>query len=116
MRDIQTRDDIQVLVDSFYGRVRTDALLAPVFAHVDWPHHLPVMYNFWSSMLLGDRSYAGNPFQKHIGLAIDHAHFAQWLVLFKATVHEHFEGAMATEAISRAESIAGLFQHKLREY
>lgn len=26
---------------------------------------LPIMYNFWSSMLLGDQSYRGHPFKKH---------------------------------------------------
>ncbi|MGC1244127.1 MAG: group III truncated hemoglobin, partial [Chryseosolibacter sp.] len=58
--DIINREDIKLLVDSFYEKVQADALLAPVFNHVDWPHHLPIMYNFWSSMLLGDQSYRGN--------------------------------------------------------
>src|SRR5690606_7509111 len=113
MKDIQTREDIQLLVDAFYEKVQYDDLLSPVFSHVDWPHHLPVMYNFWSSLLLGDRSYQGNPFQKHQSLAIGKAHFAAWLRLFTLTIDEHFEGAVATEAKERAQSIAGMFQYKL---
>jgi len=87
--DIATREDVKVLVDRFYDKVKEDELLGPVFSHVDWPHHLPIMYNFWSSMLLGDQSYRGNPFQKHISLPIDNKHFNQWLKLFRETVHEH---------------------------
>lgn len=113
IKDITSRDDIKVLVDSFYQKVNSDELLAPIFSHVDWPKHLPIMYNFWSSMLLGDQSYMGNPFQKHVHLAIDAAHFNTWFELFTQTVDEHFAGPKADEAKSRAQSIAGVWQHKL---
>ncbi|MBL7846756.1 MAG: group III truncated hemoglobin [Cyclobacteriaceae bacterium] len=111
--DIQNREDVQLLVDRFYDQVRRDSLLFPVFAHVDWPAHLPTMYNFWSSILLGDGSYLGNPFQKHIGLAISGEHFDRWLELFTGTVRGNFEGARADEAVARANSIAMLFRHRL---
>jgi len=111
--DIQSREDIQTLVDSFYAKVFVDPLLAPVFASVNWPHHKPIMYNFWSSILLGDQSYQGNPFQKHIPLVIDQNHFSRWLELFTQTVDENFEGEKANEAKQRAYSIAGIFQSRL---
>ena len=113
MQDIESRKDIEILVSTFYNKVRHDPLLAPVFAHVDWVHHLPVMVDFWSSILLGDMRYQGNPFQKHIGLPISAAHFEQWLKLFISTVDDGFAGPRADEARLRAKSIAGLFQHKL---
>ncbi|MBS1951862.1 MAG: group III truncated hemoglobin [Bacteroidetes bacterium] len=112
--DITDRESIITLVDRFYEKVRQDDLLSPVFSHVNWPTHLPVMYNFWSSMLLGDQSYQGNPFQKHIHLPIQTIHFNRWLLHFKNTVDEHFSGAMAAEAKMRAESIASLFRHRLK--
>jgi hemoglobin len=111
--DIATRNDVVKLVDLFYEKVKQDDLLSPVFAHLNWPDHLPIMYNFWSSILLGDRSYLGNPFQKHQGLAITPPHFERWLHLFNETVNTHFEGPIATEARSRANSIASLFQYKM---
>ena len=111
--DILTREDIKLLVDRFYDKVQSDPLLGPVFSHVDWPHHLPTMYNFWSSMLLGDQSYRGNPFQKHLPLAIDGQHFDQWLKLFTETVDHHFSGEKAEEIKMRARSIAGVFQLRL---
>ena len=111
--DITTREDIKILVDNFYEKVQADDLLGPVFSHVNWPHHLPIMYNFWSSMLLGDQSYRGNPFQKHLPLPIQPAHFQQWLKLFRNTVDENFEGDKADEVKMRAESIAGIFQVRM---
>jgi hemoglobin len=111
--DIVTRKDIEILVDSFYGRVNTDPLLAPRFSHVDWQKHLPVMYNFWSSMMLGEQSYRGNPFEKHLNLPIGQEHFSKWLELFTETVDQHFEGNKAEEIKMRAQSIAQVFQHKM---
>jgi hemoglobin len=114
MTDIISRKEVEVLVNTFYDRVRADELLAPVFAHVDWPHHFPIMYNFWASILLGDMSYNGSPFSKHVGLAITSDHFTRWLKLFVENVDAEFKGPVADEAKNRAQTIANLFQHKMR--
>lgn len=113
MNDIVVRDDVKKLVDTFYDKVRADALIGPLFSHVDWPHHLPIMYNFWSSMLLGDQSYRGNPLQKHLPLPLQRDHFDRWLKLFTETVEENFSGDKAEEVKMRARSIAGIFQVKM---
>ena len=113
VRDIEQREDIKIMVDKFYEKVKLDSLLGPVFSNVDWPHHLPIMYDFWSSMLLGDQTYKGNPLQKHLALPIQREHFSRWLVLFKETVDENFEGEKAEEVKMRADSIAGIFQYKM---
>jgi hemoglobin len=112
--DIASRTDIVTLVDSFYEKVRADNLLAPLFSHVDWPKHLPVMYDFWSSMILGDQSYHGNPFQKHLHLNLKSAYFDLWLSLFYQTVDERFSGWNADEIKVRAKSIAEVWQHKMK--
>jgi hemoglobin len=111
--DIANRNDIKNLVNSFYDKVKADDLLGPVFSHVDWPHHLPIMYDFWSSMLLGDQTYKGNPLQKHLPLPINSDHFNRWLALFTETVNENFTGEKAEEVKMRAHSIAGIFQHRM---
>lgn len=112
-QDIKSRDDIQSLVDKFYDKVQKDELLSPVFSHVDWPSHLPTMYDFWSSMILGDQSYRGNPLQKHLPLAIAPRHFDQWLKLFHETVDQLFSGDRAEEIKMRSQSIAGIFQVRM---
>jgi len=112
-QDIQSRSDVEILVNEFYKKVNADELLAPVFAHVDWPKHLPIMYNFWSSILLGDMSYSGSPLAKHMNLPITKEHFTRWLELFTATVDSLFRGFNASEAKTRALTVSNLFQHKM---
>lgn len=111
--DIVAHAEVKVMVDLFYEKVKCDELLGPLFGHIDWAHHLPIMYNFWSSMLLGDRSYRGNPLQRHLHLPIDRNHFQRWLMLFKETVDENFQGEKAEEVKIRATAIAGVFQMKM---
>lgn len=115
--DIANESDIKRLVDSFYAKVDADALLRPIFtdvAGVDWQEHLPIMYQFWSSMLLRTNTYSGRPWPKHAVLPINAAHFARWLELFRATVDEHFAGPKAIEAKNVAASIADTFQNRLQ--
>ena len=60
--DIRDRRDVACLVNLFYDRVRRDDMLGPVFddiAHVDWPTHLPLMYDFWESVLFGTATFKG---------------------------------------------------------
>lgn len=116
--DIATEADVRLLVDTFYAKVNQDALLAPVFngfANVDWPQHLPKMYDFWSGLLLGTSRYLGRPFPKHMPLPIDITHFQQWVALFQATVNELFAGPTAEEAKLRGQAIAQVFEARLRE-
>ena len=83
---------IRAVVDDFYGRVRQDAMLGPVFeAHIDdWGPHLNKMYGFWSTVLLGDRQYTGNPFVKHQAVPeLSAGHFERWLNLFAETLKSH---------------------------
>ena len=112
-KDIENRHDIELFVNRFYDKVKDDELLGPVFKNLNWPHHLPIMYNFWSSLLLGDQTYSGNPLQKHLSLDIDSKHFEQWLKLFTQTLDENFWGEKATEAKLRAQSIAHIFQLRM---
>lgn len=111
--DIICRDDINKLVSIFYSKVQQDELLAPIFIAVDWAHHTPLIIDFWSMILLGDKTYRGNPFSKHINLDIKKEHFTRWLWLFNQTVDENFLGEKCSEAKERANNIANIFQHKM---
>jgi hemoglobin len=116
MPDICSEADVRQLVDSFYAKVRDDALLNPIFsdvAHVDWAHHLPKMYAFWNGMILGKTGYNGRPFPLHAVLPVDKTHFNRWLALFTATVDEHFSGSGAERAKNAAASIAHTFASRM---
>lgn len=80
---------IRRLVDTFYDTVKRDDVLGPIFAaHVgDWSHHLPKMYDFWSTVVLRTGRYAGRPLEAHqriSGLRQDH--FNRWIELWQQTV------------------------------
>ena len=115
--DITTEADVKHLVDTFYDKVNQDSLLAPIFnghAAVNWEKHLPIMYRFWSSILLGTATYNGQPFPKHAFLPVNQTHFAQWLFLFHQTLTENFRGPVAEEAKLRAANIARIFWNKIK--
>ena len=68
MEDIENRDDVIQMVNSFYDLVRVDKRLGFLFdetAKVNWPEHLPRMYDFWESILFDKALFSGNPLQKH---------------------------------------------------
>lgn len=116
MNDIQTIDDIKLLVDTFYTDIRKDDILGIIFnqnIQDRWPQHLEKMYRFWQTILLEEYTYDGRPFPPHAHLPIGAIHFNRWLQLFSATVDTLFIGVKATEAKWRAQKMADMFQHKL---
>ena len=96
------------LVHGFYGRVRADALLAPIFAdHIsDWGPHLEKLVDFWSSVALMTGRYHGAPMPKHLPLPIEAEHFERWLELFQQTAIETCPPDGAALVIDRAHRIA----------
>lgn len=99
---------IERLVRAFYGKVREDGLLGPVFAEriADWEPHLHRMCAFWSSVALMTGRYHGRPMEKHLPLPVDARHFDRWLALFAETAREICPPAAAEHFIDRACRIA----------
>lgn len=119
-REISNRDDIVLLVNSFYDKVKADDLIGFIFndvAKVNWQRHLPVMYNFWEGLLLDGSNYKGNVMDPHFKLnkliPLEPAYFERWLQLFEATVTENFTGEKAILAVTRARSIKGIMSFKM---
>lgn len=101
---------IDQVVDRFYGKIRQDALLGPIFAQriEDWDVHLPRMKAFWRSVLHNSGEFSGNPMRKHVVIeGLEERHFAHWLELFYATLREIEPSAEATSTMGdRARMIA----------
>lgn len=117
--DIQNLEDIQLLVNSFYDRVRKNELLGPIFNERigdRWPEHLEKMYRFWQTVLLEDHTYFGSPFPPHAQLPVDQVHFDTWLQLWHSTVDQYFQGRKADEAKWRGDKMAAMFLHKIDYY
>ena len=119
-KDIENRADVESLVNSFYQKVERDDLIAHFFTRVvavDWKKHLPIMYDFWESILLDQHNYHGSPMPKHISLyeksPMTKAHFDRWLQLFSNNVDELFAGPKAELAKTRALSISTVMRIKV---
>jgi hemoglobin len=116
-KDITTIEDIKLLVDTFYEKVRVNNLLGGVFNSVikdRWPAHLEKMYSFWQTVLLGEHTYFGTPFPPHAQLPVGDKHFEAWLKLWHQTIDEHFTGDRAEEAKWRAGKMAVIFLSKIQ--
>lgn len=106
---------VRAVVDDFYGKARLDPVIGPVFnaaiADGEWPEHLALIADFWSSMLLGTGRYAGRPMPKHMALpGLADVHFLRWLSLFRDTVDQLCPPAVAALFIDRAERVAHSFR------
>jgi hemoglobin len=112
--DPLTDEALQQLVDLFYGKVREDALLGPVFnaAVADWPEHLDKLGAFWSSVMLTSGRYKGNPMAAHLRHArqIKPEMFARWLELWAETANETLDPAGAEAVAAKAGRIAESLQ------
>jgi hemoglobin len=118
--DIESRKDIELLVNQFYEKVKTDPLIGYIFTEivkVNWERHLPVMVDFWENTLFYTGNYNGNPMETHSRLnriiPLQAAYFKQWTNLFNSTVDELFAGIKAELAKQRAVSISTVMQIKI---
>ena len=120
MNDIEHRNDIQKLVETFYTSVKEDDLIAHFFNEVvvfNWEEHTTIIVSFWEKILLGTGNYQGNPMTKHLALnqlsPLKKEHFERWLLIWETTINKLFKGVKAEEAKERAKSIAAIMQFKL---
>ncbi|SDE47079.1 hemoglobin [Pricia antarctica] len=124
-KELKNRDDVQLLVDTFYGKVRKDKVLGPIFNTIitDWESHLTLLTDFWETQLFLKRKYYGNPVTAHQAVddkmnhTITSEHFGLWLNLWFATIDEIFEGETAWIAKNRAQKMSTMlfmqiFQHR----
>jgi hemoglobin len=122
MKDIQNRSDIEFLINAFYEKVIKDDVIGYIFTDVvqlNWETHIPVMYDFWETILLDQMKYKGNPMLKHIELnkkePLQSQHFERWIALWEGTIDHHFVGENADEAKKRANLMGGLMQYKIKQ-
>lgn len=118
--DITDRADITGVVTEFYTRVYADDLLGPIFvdvARLDLPAHLPIMCDFWETVLLRSGAYRRNALQTHLDLnrlvRLEKPHFDRWLQLWHATVDDRHAGPVAELAKTQAGRIAGSIGRRL---
>ena len=115
--DILDLNDVKLLVNTFFAKVRQDEKLAPIFNERigdGWPQYLERMIRFWQTVLLEEHTYFGSPFPPNAKLPVAHLHFERWLELFHSTVNNLFVGEKAEQAKLRGNRIAEMFEVKLK--
>lgn len=118
--DLQGRAEIEILVNAFYDRVRSDAVLGHIFNHVaqtNWETHLPKMYAFWETVMFRSGGFTGNPLAAHAKLVpltdMGRDKFDHWLKLFRGTVDDLFAGEHAEHIKRCAEDMANVIYSKI---
>jgi hemoglobin len=121
MTDLATRDDVDVLLRRFYGRVFADDVLTEPFSELraqGLESHLPVMCDFWETVLFRAGLYRGNALMVHRQLNERHPlhanHFARWLALWGAAVDEMYDGPSASRAKVQVGRIANSLHRRVR--
>jgi len=107
-----TEEEISSLVDRFYAKVQLDPEIGPIFNEKieDWPTHLALLKNFWSTVMLTTGRYKGDPMMTHLQLPLEPGHFNRWLTLFAETAKEVMDPIHAAAIIAKSERIAGNFK------
>lgn len=107
-----TESEISTLLENFYAKVRQDPDIGPIFNAIidDWPHHLALLKDFWSTVLLTTGRYKGDPMMKHLQLSLDPNHFERWLALFEETANETLSPDHAAIVVEKSHRIAQNFR------
>ena len=121
-QDIADRGDLTRLLRLFYSKIYSDPSISYIFtdvAHMDIEEHIPVIADFWESVLFQKDSYRKNAMAVHVQLnqktPLTKEHFNTWLNYFTHSVDELFEGDNAFAIKQRAQSIATIMQLKIRQ-
>ena len=118
-RDIETREDLEYLLNEFYAVATRDEQIGHHFAGLDLAAHLPIIVNFWEKVLFDKPVYFGNPLAVHLKLngksPLKLEHFQRWVEIFSATADECFAGEMTDNAKLRAKMIAHSLNQRINE-
>jgi hemoglobin len=121
-KDIETRADVEEVLTVFYQKVFKDDLIGFFFTEVvplNLDTHIPVIADFWESVLFGARGYRKNVMQVHQHISdlatIKKEHLNRWVQLFTQTINDLAEGDTAELMKQRAQSIATLMEIKIHK-
>ena len=119
-KDIENREELEEFLRAFYKKAFADELIGRFFTEVvqlDLKTHIPVIANFWESVVFNKPSYRKNVMEVHRHIhdlsKIKKEHLDRWVKIFTETLDEQFEGYKTELMKQRARSIATLMDIKL---
>ena len=118
--DITNRRDIEKFIILFYQNVIKDDTIGTIFTKIfplNWEHHIPLITDFWETILLDNPVYKKNAMEIHYELnktyKLKKKHFNEWLHLFNTTIDNMYSGEKVLLAKKRAAGIAALMLLKM---
>lgn len=120
LNDITNRQDIERFIRSFYETVKLDETIGVIFNDVvkmNWEHHIPLITDFWETILLDNPVYKNNAMEVHYHInkifPLKKEHFDAWLAIFNHTMDSMYAGPVSELAKKRAAGIAAVMQFKM---
>lgn len=120
MKMIKNKEDVYLLVNIFYKKIKKDPLLGPIFKKNihpnEWDNHIKKLTDFWVTCLFGIAEYKGNPVKKHLKVdnsidnQLDQKHFGRWLYLWYTTIDSIYNCPLSQRAKYMARNIASTQQ------
>ena len=121
MKDIQTQQDLYLLVNQFYKKLLSDKSISYIFTDIvkiKIEEHFPILVTFWSQMIFGTGGYTNNLTDIHLKVdKLSHLSpelFEIWLMHFNSTVNELFEGENANKVKAQVQQLAVIMQIKIK--
>jgi hemoglobin len=122
MKDIQTQDEIYLVVNEFYKKIFSDHKISYFFTDVvkiKLEEHLPILVTFWSQAILGTGGYTNNLTQIHLDLdkksSLTKELFEIWLHHFEAAIDENFKGLNCDQMKNQAHQLSTIMQIKIAQ-
>ncbi|MDP5001405.1 MAG: group III truncated hemoglobin [Flavobacterium sp.] len=121
MTDIETREDILLIMRKFYDKLLADDSINFFFTKITTVDqhleaHFEILATFWEQLLFLKGGYYNNMFSIHKDVhekqTFTKAHYDTWLQHFNSTIDDHFEGKYAEQMKTQALSMATIMQIK----
>jgi hemoglobin len=122
MKDIETREDILLIVRKFYELLLADDRINFFFTKITsidkhLEEHLETLATFWEQSLFLKGGYSNNMFQIHKNVheksPLKKEHYDIWLTHLNSSIDVNFEGKHAEQMKTQALSMATVLQIKL---
>ena len=124
MKDIETRENILLIMRKFYDKLLADDSINFFFTKVTavdqhLEAHFEILATFWEQSLFLKGGYFNNMFSIHKEVydkqAFTKEHFETWLTHLSSTIDEHFAGKYAEQMKTQALSMATIMQIKFTQ-
>lgn len=121
MKDIETREDIILIMREFYDKLLADYAIRFFFTRITSVNehleaHFEILATFWEQSLFLKGGYYNNMFsihkEVHEKAAFTKEHYTIWLNHFNSTIDAYFAGKNAEQMKTQAISMATIMQIK----